>query len=525
MTVYLPQQISEPHQKAPLMQNIRRQLRLVWQSTPLYHLNLAGRYAQTLKIIPTDPWPGDAAHGRLLLDGKMMLGRRPISLNTLWSPKDLTLSQQSQLHSFEWLRDLRAVGDNMARRLARQMIIHWIEHNQNWTAVSWHPDVMGSRLANWIGLYDFFCASADEKFRALFFKSLSRQMRHLARNWEDGATPLHQFYGLYGLIYCVLSFSEESEDFSLLLNCLVTLLQQQILPDGGHISRSPTIQLILLRMLIDLRAILRLASIQIPEDLQKTINKMAPLVRLFRHGDGGLASFDGYKPYNANLIDMILSLADVRGKPPMRAMAMGYERCVTKSGLLLFNAGPSPRDWLPETVESGTGILNFEWSLGRERIVVMGDIILQTGEDQSLHAHSKDPHLFVRRQSHDQDVFLEATYHAMHHEHPFKHRRQLYLKNDLADLRGEDNFDVGAPETVVAIRFVLSPNLVPQLSNQGKSITIRLSDGRTLRLNATGHEEMIITTFSESLDSPCILIIGKIIEHQGMTIKWALKEI
>ncbi len=251
---------------------------------------------------------------------------------------------------------------------------------------------------------------------------------------------------------------------------------------------------------------------------------MAPLVRLFRHGDGGLASFDGHVSFSPNLIDMILSLADVRGKPPARAVSMGYERCVTKAGLVLLNMAPSLGHPLPITVDHGTGILNFEWSIGRERIITTGDVVLQTSDESYLQAKEADPNLLVQRKTHDRDIFIEATYHSSQSGKSFCHRRQIYLNGDNADLRGEDRFDASS-ETIFAIRFILSSNLHPQLSSSGKNGTFRLTDGRTIRLSVAGHEAMTITTLSEMQDASCILVMGRIPENGEKSIKWAFREI
>jgi uncharacterized heparinase superfamily protein len=277
-------------------------------------------------------------------------------------------------------------------------------------------------------------------------------------------------------------------------------------------------------MLIDLRSLLRTASLPTPQSVQRAINKMAPLVRLFRHGDGGLVSFDGPSPFSPNLIDMILSLADVRGKPPARAGSMGYERCVSKSGLLLFNAAPIAGDPLPKTIEPGTGILNFEWSIGRERIITQGDMVLQTARGSYIKAEATEPTLFVRRKTHENNIFVEATYHTPQTLYPFLHRRQLYLNGDIADVRGEDHFEVGE-DSVFAIRFILSPHLSPYLSSNGKSVVIRLADGRIIKLSAAGHEQMVILSLPDHRESPCVLILGKLLDRKNASIKWAFREV
>ena len=69
-------------------------------------------------------------------------------------------------------------------------------------------------------------------------------------------------------------------------------LDRQILSDGGQIERSPAVQLAVMRHLVDIRAALREAQEETPPGLQNAIDRMAPMLRFFRHGDGGLALFN-----------------------------------------------------------------------------------------------------------------------------------------------------------------------------------------------------------------------------------------
>ena len=91
------------------------------------------------------------------------------------------------------------------------------------------------------------------------------------------------------------------------LRLLDRALRRQILPDGGHRTRSPSVQLEVLRDLIDIRSALRTARIEPPPALRNTIEAMAPVLRLFRHGDRRLALFNNSVEEDGVLIDLVLS--------------------------------------------------------------------------------------------------------------------------------------------------------------------------------------------------------------------------
>jgi len=503
-------------------------LRHSWQNSVLYRFTLMGGVVpKHLAIIPTDPWPGDISVGRMLLDGKFVISNQVISMADLWMPKEIDPSAFSELHQFSWLRDLRALGDNSARRLARQLIMNWIERNQDWRLPSWGVGITGHRVANWIALYDFFCSSADDSFRSLFFKEVAKQAQHLAFTWEENAIPLERFYALKGLIYVASAFPGESYRLPPLLQKLEKEVESQILQDGGHMSRCPQTHLIVLRDLIDIRAMLRLVHQEIPQFMQHSINQMAPIVRLFRHGDGGLATFGGILRIPSPVVDMVLSLADVRGRPPERALTLGFERCVNKKSLILLNVGAKTPCTYPFTVEEGTGSLNFEWSIGRTRLVVQGDLILQTPDGKHFQiSDARDtPSIQLHRASQEGHTLLDARY-ARQDGLSFGHRRQLYLGGIHPNLRGEDTIQVPC-EAIYGIRFVLDKDIKASLISEKRGVMVSLpspkesnkpQEGQQWRLLASGAEKIMCEPY---LDNQAILLVGRTDPLNPITIQWA----
>ncbi len=73
-------------------------------------------------------------------------------------------------------------------------------------------------------------------------------------------------------------------------------LDRQILPDGGHISRNPGTLIDLLIDLLPLRQAFAARNIAPPPALLNAIDRMMPMLRFFRHGDGSFALFNGMGP-------------------------------------------------------------------------------------------------------------------------------------------------------------------------------------------------------------------------------------
>lgn len=506
-----------------------RFIRQTWLNSSLYRFTLMGGTPKYLTVLPTDPWPGDGYAGRLLIEGKFMVGDQTISLTDLWMPSDIPPYMLANLHEFSWLRDLRVLGENSARRLARQLIVNWIDQNQDWKNFAWQIGVTGHRVANWIALYDFFCSSADENFRSVFFREIARQVRHLAYGWQDATTSLERLYALKGLIFAAITFPGEINRLSDLLVHLEKELHLQVLADGGHSSRDPQIHLSVLQDLIDIRAMLRLISREIPSFLQSAINQMAPIVRLFRHGDGGLATFGNHNQVSSSVVDMVLTLADVRGRPPERAAILGFERCVNKSSLILLNVGGKPPLFKLPGLEEGTGALNFEWSVGRDRFIVHGDVILQTKEGKNFQVPELIDPKFIQlyRKNQEDHALLDASYTCMK-KGAYRHRRQLYLEGSQPNLRGKDTFEI-SHDGIYGIRFVLNRGIQAFQGSGKRGAIIRMTangkkgdwEEQQWRLLVSGVEEVLC---EQQAFNQTIFLLGRAKANEPLSIRWAFRQ-
>src|SRR5690606_33302936 len=102
--------------------------------------------------------------------------------------------------------------------------------------------------------------------------------------------------------------------------------KRQVLPDGGHVSRSPALLIDALRVYIDIRAALRVAGYPVPEQIEHTIDRMAQAVRFFRYADKGLALFHGAQEGDCGLVDCVLLKSTARGRVLRGLPHTGYER-------------------------------------------------------------------------------------------------------------------------------------------------------------------------------------------------------
>ena len=97
--------------------------------------------------------------------------------------------------------------------------------------------------------------------------------------------------------------------------CSPTSSTRQILPDGGHVARNPQTLVDLLTDLLPLRQAYATQGVEPPRALLNAIDRMMPMLRLFRHADGSLALFNGMSVTPPDTLATLLAYNDARAQP------------------------------------------------------------------------------------------------------------------------------------------------------------------------------------------------------------------
>jgi uncharacterized heparinase superfamily protein len=534
----------------------RGALSLVYRS-PLYGMLL--RHAAAPEVLPAanDPWPGDAARGDAILHGTFAWhGQTFEGRAGLWSPVGAHAAWRAEQHGFAWLRDLGEAGGDAARARARELVADWLARASGWDALTWRSDVLGTRLAAWLGRYAYLTEAAPARFRAALDRALVVQARHLQRIAGAGLDGAPRLAALKGLVHAnwSLRFAPRTLERrrAHTLKLLGATLARQIHPDGGHVERSPSLHLAVLRDLIEIRAVLRGAGFEPPGELQSAIDRMAPFLRYMRHGDGGLALFNDSNEEVAGDIDAVLGLAEAKGKPPMSAPHTGFQRLVAERTLVLVDAAaPSEPDG-----HAHAGTLSFEMSVGKERLVVNCGAHVADQSDwrrvqRATAAHStltiddtnsseifgpagplpgtvgqRPSQVTCRREEAAGNSWLDLSHDGYARQFGVVHKRRLFLAAGGDDLRGEETL-VGEGRGRYAIRFHLHPRVQASLVQDGSAALLRLPSGLGWRLRAsTGTlvlgDSIYLGRRGEMKRAQQIILWG-LVEGRDPVIKWALR--
>ncbi len=341
-------------------------------ATPVQALRrLRSRAPERLLIAPQDirtadpTVAADIGAGYFAFGGKIVnaAGRSPFAL------EPGSESWARQLAGFGWLRHLRATDNVAIRARARGLTGDFLDlHARPAPALAWEPRVAARRMLSWLSQSPVILAGADREFYGRFTAALETHRSFLERQLAgslagDDRLLVALALAEYGL--CVegaASLQRRSTE------ALAAEIAAQVTPDGGPVSRNPQVLIDVLLDLLPLRQAYAARSLPAPQTLLNAIDRMMPMLRLFRHGDGSLALFNGMGQTAPELVATILAYDDARARPLGNAPYAGYQRLEAEGTILVVDAGmPPPRAF---SGAAHAGCLSFELSSGVRKVVI-----------------------------------------------------------------------------------------------------------------------------------------------------------
>lgn len=481
------------------------------------------------------PWPErphtpDFARGEEIAKGVFRLAGKNLSYETvsdLWAQASPSRSFATSLHQFCWLADLEAFEDDQqAAELARQHVDVWIEQYGKWNRFSWDKAITAKRCLAWLGASRMLF-SGDAVASSTRLDSLGKQLRHLKsvinvceagenRLWIAIAlaTAGTCLYGMKGLQKTGLSLLQKE-------------LEQQILPDGGHVGRNPQTAALFLLELDALSALLQQHDRIVPAFLYKTKDRLQPFVRFCTMLNGDLIQFNSGGVGDKPALFHTLSPPKNETSPFLIAPHSNYHRLQTKNSVLLLDCGGSPP--LLYARNAHAGALSFEFGTEEGALVTncgwsdcLGDKWREPSRTSAAHStliiddvsssqicskgisatflgtvvYDREANIPTRRTEEDAGVWLNASHQEYVSRYGLQHNRRLFLGLDGVDLRGEDTLErpIGFSKTKdlqpipFTIRFHLHPNVQASLTRNNSNVLLRLPCGEGWRFRCDRSE-------------------------------------
>jgi uncharacterized heparinase superfamily protein len=326
---------------------------------------------ERLLIAPQDVRTGDPTIAAEIGAGYFAFGGKIVSAGA-GSPFAIEAGSDSwarQLNGFGWLRHLRAADDPSLKARARVLVDAFLATSARPApGPAWETKVTARRMLAWLSQSPIILEGGDRVFYGRFMEALGVTRLHLERRIAEGLSGDARLLAAIALAEFGLCAPEASGFQRQGTDLLASEIGAQVLADGGHIGRNPQLLIDFLLDLLPLRQAYAARGIAAPTPVLNAIDRMIPMLRLFRHGDGTLALFNGMSTTAPELVATILAYDDARAQPLANAPYSGYQRMEAGTSVVIADAGAPP----PPTfsTQAHAGCLSFEFSRGAQRIVV-----------------------------------------------------------------------------------------------------------------------------------------------------------
>ncbi len=468
--------------------------------------------ADRLIIAPHDLRTADATRAAEIYAGRFVFAGKIVTCHgrSIFDLEPPSEDWEVALLGFGWLRHLRAADTALTRANARSLVEDWMSNPARKRPVGRRADVMARRVISLLSQAPLVLGDTDNKFYRRYLRGLTRDIRHLRYAMLDAPDGVPRLQVVIALCYASLCLANQARHIKSATRRLSDELQRQILPDGGHISRNPGALIELLIDLLPLRQTFAARNIAPPPALLNAIDRMMPMLRFFRHGDGSFALFNGMSNAPSDLLATLLAYDDTHGVPMANMPHTGFQRLEAGAMTVIMDTGAPP----PPNVshDAHAGCLSFELSSGPSRIVINCGMP-STGRDNwrvfargtpahsTLTYHETSSCQFVElsavkrllqgapvisgpvhvesyRETVPNGEMLTASHDGYLPRFGIVHRRVLMASHDGSRLDGEDTLSptpggrIKGRDTEYALRFHLHPSVKAS----------RLSDARGVML-------------------------------------------
>ncbi len=517
--------------------------------------------AARLLIAPQDIRTSDPSIAADVYAGLFALGGRAVRTegDSVFEVEPPSWLWASELHGFAWLRHLRLAQSALSRANARALLVEWMARpDRRRKTIAAEPLTAARRLISLLSQSPLLLEDSDADFYRRFLRLLAREVRQIIGNFRESQGE-ERLLSVVALAYYTIC-TEQSEPAAARMNTLLSdELKAQILPDGGHVGRNPAIVVQLLLDLLPLRQGYVARRTTPPKELIGAIDRMMPMVRMMRHGDGALGLFNGMGVTQPDLVAAALAYDDTRSRAMENAPHSGYQRLASETGTILLMDCAAPSK-LAGPIHPHAGTLAFEFSDGPQRFVVNcggpapdRDMLQRAARSTPAHSTlSMDDHsssrffekhdrygrliggirqaprrISAERQDGPEGVAVLASHDGYSRAFGVFHERQIFVARDGATIIGNDHLaparNAPVAEHPYVLRFHLHPTVMASL-REDRSVLLMAARQKAWLFEMDGAADIAIeeSAFFASLETTrrCqqILVSGTAASHAK--VRW-----
>ena len=498
---------------------LKQKLKVTGQSSPVRRL--------------TDNWQGQSEIGKKIISGKT-------------NPKLI-----KDFNKFNFLRDLKAEGSIKSRSIARSLVSNWIDERHNLLSKEFDSQIMAERITCWSFNFSWFAESGELDLQKKILYSIALQIKYLEIKLTETNNHLEIIIIIKGILVAKSILFDDIINIDELLNLIDEKLEILTNVDGGHSSRSPVLQINLLRHLIEIRSVVGILKNVHAENLHKQTIKMGEFCRSFQMPNDHFAWFHGGSLVPKDIIKQTLNRVGYKNRIFQVAEDTGFCRLSNMDSLVFVDIGLKP------IVNTNTkaSLFAFEFFYKKEKIISnLGELInsnIKSAKNSlaSSAAHStlniddrnnidltgkrKTEILNVKYGKTKDGNLLDITHSGYNTIFGINHKRQIYLSNKKNEIRGKDEIinlgNIGTIPKRANIHFHLDPN-IELIQTRSGSILLKHSKGFVWKMSSDNQDIDIKDSvmFTPKGPVPCkeIMInmkLEKIRAYKFISCNWAFQ--
>jgi len=487
----------------------------------LQKLKLTGHGPDTFSLHLANLSPPDDRRGEALMAGIWRIGQQRLVLEPgqpPWSTEMPSRHYADRVHRFAWAPDLMAQGDAGLQR-AVTLTDDWVARFGKFHGFAWRLEPTASRCWNWLRCGAPLLEAGIDEARTARIDALARQLRYIQETIGAAHDPKSRWLGAVALVAGSLCL-RTGAGLTDALDRLEAETTAQILPDGGHVTRSPAHVLSSLLHLQTLADALDRAGRPVPDWMEKWIPRMGAMLAFFQAGDGALNTFNDGDESRAEVVNAALARLPSPPRKFMFAPKSGFQKVEKGPLRLVLDCGEAPPR--PFGDQARAGALGFELSDGPARIVTSCGYSAEVNVDwqaavRRTSAHStlilggRDSGAFIvndetrlraligpegiaaKRLEEAAEIWLDAQHAGYKAAYGLLHRRRIFISGEGDRLTGEDSLVRPVAQTPTddkkhipfEIRFHLHPTVTAMMGKD--AIRLMSETGHVWRFR-TSHE-------------------------------------
>ena len=498
---------------------LKQKLKVTGQSSPVRRL--------------TDNWQGQSEIGKKIINGKT------------------NIKLIKDFNKFNFLRDLKAEGSIKARSIARSLVSNWIDERHNLLSKEFDSQIMAERITCWSFNFSWFAESGELDLQKKILYSIALQIKYLEIKLTETNNHLEKIIIIKGILVAKSILFDDIINIDELLNLIDEKLEILTNVDGGHSSRSPVLQINLLRHLIEIRSVVGILKNVHAENLHKQTIKMGEFCRSFQMPNGHFAWFHGGSLVPKDIIKQTLNRVGYKNRIFQVAEDTGFCRLSNMDSLVFVDIGLKPI----VNINTKASLFAFEFFYKKEKIISnLGELInsnIKSAKNSlaSSAAHStlniddrnnidltgkrKTEILNVKYGKTKDGNLLDITHSGYNTIFGINHKRQIYLSNKKNEIRGKDEIinlgNIGTIPKRANIHFHLDPN-IELIQTRSGSILLKHSKGFVWKMSSDNQDIDIKDSvmFTPKGPVPCkeIMInmkLEKIRAYKFISCNWAFQ--